>query len=629
MHTRTIEVLEFNSIREKLRQHTQSGLGKRLVDRMAPSTNLERVAGWQAETSQARALLQAAGGHHPLRGTWDISGELARAARGGTLEPGELSRVASVLEGCSRLKRYMEARRELAPDLTSYAASFHLLPELVAGIERCIAGNEVCDHATPCLARLRQKRRSLEDQIQGKLQSLLASPAYRDCIQDGFVSMRQDRYTIPVRADRKNRVMGTVVEASGSGATVFIEPAAVRKLTDELRIARAQEEAEVYQILCALTGEVAAHEREISINLEVLGAYDFAFAKGRLSAELDCSPPELNSCGHLDVRQGRHPLLTGEVVPLDISLGSGVRTLVITGPNTGGKTVVLKTVGLLALMAQCGLHIPAAAGSQLPVFAGVFADIGDHQSIQGSLSTFSSHLTNIISILEELKPGGLVLLDEIGTGTDPAEGASLAAAILEEVWRAGALTIATTHYSDIKRYASERDGFVNGCMAFDEETLRPEYRLELGRSGESRGLWMAARLGLKENVVSRACGFLEHGLHPETSIQPKTKTSRTRRPGAVAPGVFALGDSVYVGTVRERGIVAGLANERGELTVLVKGERIPVNHKRLTLLIPASELYPEDYDLNTVLMAKEDRRLLHDMKRKHTPGVLVVRPGQE
>ncbi|MGI5840480.1 MAG: endonuclease MutS2 [bacterium] len=635
MYANTLSILEYDQIKEGLKEYTVSGLGKRLIDRLQPYTDPGTVENVLRETTEAVVLLRG-GAHVPLHGLHDITEILERVEAGAVLAAGDLLKIGDLLRGCGGMKRYMKSKKAAAPTLCAYAEGLADLAAVESAIDICLEGSRVSDAASARLAKIRQEMKRLEARIQEKLQSLLASAKMREYLQEAFVSVKDGRYCIPVKATYKYQIEGTMVAASGSGATVFIEPAAVRRLAEELLVLRAAEEAEEYQILATLTGDVAEHLAKIRQNVEIMAAYDFALAKGKYSLAVGGTAVPVNSEGRIRFRAARHPLLRGEPIPLDFHIGRNYRILVITGPNTGGKTVALKTVGLLTLMVQSGLHIPVLPDSEAAVFRHVLADIGDGQSIQQSLSTFSSHIGNIAVILEKAGRDSLVLLDEIGTGTDPAEGAALAAAILDELAERGAVAAVSTHYSDIKRYADTRPGFRNGCMEFDPATLQPLYRLKIGEAGSSNAFWIAARLGLKPDVLQRARGYLRKPAEgdafsaapaaPPAGPVPAARVPQKKQPAP--PPVFAVGDCVSVPAQKALGIILEAPDSKGICTVLIRGKRVRLNHKRLVPFVAKEKLYPEDYDMNIVLLSKEDRRLAHDMGRKLVEEVRTVQEGK-
>ncbi len=657
MDDRVLMTLEYTRIREMLAEHALSGLGRDLALNLHPLQHPSAVAAAIAETTEARAILDG-GGQIPLWGLGDMRPIVERASKGGILQAAELVRLADCLRGAAEFRRYMQSKRRTAPNLSRYAEGIVPLRELADEIYASTDGARVADAASPRLAKVRKELRVVEDRIKSKLQSYLTSGQYRDALQENLITMRGDRYAIPIKASHRHKLSGVVVDSSGSGMTVYIEPASVRKLTDDLRILRAQEEAEEYQVLAALSGLVAEQAASIGSNLEIMGVYDLAFAKGRLSIQFDAAPVDIRSDGFVQLLGARHPLITGEVVPLDIVIGHRYRTLVITGPNTGGKTVALKTVGLLALMAQSGLHIPVSGDSAISVFDKVLADIGDSQSIEQSLSTFSGHLRQIASIIEAATKSSLVLLDEIGTGTDPAEGAALAMAILEELHGFGCVTIASTHYSDVKRLADVHPGFVNGRMDFDRETLRPLYHLVIGEAGQSQALWIAGRLGLGQRILDRAREHLEQrpesagdaladggGARSDTPAKSPEATVPRAQPGSTAVATQAaghqtggsssdpadvaadgegikrpwrLGDSVLIDTINQQGVITVLPDKFGQMVVLSRGKRHTVHERRVSLIIGAEHLYPEGYDLRTVLFTWQERKTIHQLQRGGT-----------
>lgn len=641
MDKKALELLEFDKVKSELSNFCQSSLGKELVERLWPMYDQSAVTHALLETSEARHLLDA-GCHIPLGGLSDISEILGRVERGGVIQPIELLQISDLLRGSHRLKRYMADKQELAPLLVAYASGLTDLTDLVEIIMTCIEGSTVSSNASGKLSKTRCQIKLLEERIQERLNSLLSSKSLAPFIQDSFVSVKDGRFVIPIKATYKHKVDGLVVASSGSGSTVFIEPAVVRRLVNELQVLRADEEAEVYQVLAMLAGDVLLHLAAVTLNMQTMAAFDFALAKGRYSRALQGVSPVLNTQRRIKLQDARHPLLGSGAVPLQFSIGQGYRTLLITGPNTGGKTVTLKTVGLLTAMAQAGLHIPAAKDSETAIFQEILADIGDGQSLEQSLSTFSSHMGTIAGILQRATPGCLILLDEIGTGTDPREGAALGAAVLAELYRLGAVTVATTHYGDLKTFAENHRGFRNARMDFDPETLRPLYQLVIGESGESNGLWIAERLGIAKTVVNHArellgqvagpnspgAAFVSRSA-PETSEETQIDQTPVehQRPGAN----LTIGDRVYVPSLGQSGIISSLPDRKGMMTIIVKRRPLQINHRRVTLQLEKEELYPdqEDYDLNIVLISKEDRKLVKKMAKRHVPGaVRVITPGQ-
>lgn len=508
MDKRTLRRLEYYKIQEHLASFAYSPLGKERVMELEPVDDLTTILRWQDETSEGRKLLRL----EPTAeiGGWkDIRNQLQRAGRGAVLEPEDLVAVADTLTAGRVIKNFLQERQESYPLLSELAAALVSLPDLELKIKKAILpGGEVADKASPELSQIRRRIVSSQLHIKDYLENVIRSPNYQKYLQDPLVTMREGRYVVPVKIEYRSQVPGIVHDQSSSGATLFIEPMAVVERNNELRRLIVAEKQEIRRILAGLSAGVAQNLEAIEISLTTLGELDFIMARARYSHALDAWAPVLKGEAVLDIRQGRHPLLKGEVVPVNICIGEDFDTLVITGPNTGGKTVALKTAGLHVLMAQSGLHIPAGEGSRLGVFRQVFADIGDEQSIEQSLSTFSSHMTNIVDIVGRAGKDSLVLLDELGAGTDPTEGAALAQSILEKLHSIGVKTIATTHYSELKNFAYARDRVENASVEFDAITLKPTYRLLIGKPGRSNAFEIATRLGLPEELVDRAREFM-------------------------------------------------------------------------------------------------------------------------
>ena len=626
--------LDYPVIQNQIKEFVASGLGRRLVENMRPLTRLDQVQLSQDETLEARSLLDA-GAQIPLRGLYDITELIDRVRAGSILEAVDLMHVEDFLRGCSELKRYMQQKRGAAPLLAGYSEGIFRLSELEGVIGGALDGSRIASAASTRLGRIREQLLRCEGEIEAKLSQMLGSPTIRGYLQEPFVSIKNGHYVLPVKAASRASVAGVVVDSSGSGATVFIEPAAVRKLTDQKLMLRRQEEDEEYQIRAWLTAETAGYENELRQNLEWMGLFDFIIARARYSRQISGQSVELDPNVSIFLKDARHPLLGAEAVPLTIQMPSTVRTLVITGPNTGGKTVALKTVGLLVAMAQSGIQIPVEAGSKMPVFTKIMADIGDEQSIQQSLSTFSAHMKNIAGIIAQADKNSLILLDEIGTGTDPAEGTALASAILEELHKKGAVTLATTHYEGIKVLAENHPGFINGGMAFDAETLKPLYQLEMGMSGSSHAFWIAQRLGVGSAVIQRAERWLEDPVKTVgtiVSVEPKTEDPGEKQADDSVPKdaiEIQVGDMVIIRVTGEKARVLANDDPKGDLLLQVKDKRIHMHRKRVRPYLDRAVLYPEDYDMNEVLLSKEERKIDKTMGRKITDRVRVIHQGKE
>ncbi|MDR7243930.1 MULTISPECIES: endonuclease MutS2 [Priestia] len=513
MQSRIFHVLEFNKVKEQLQKKVASSLGREKVANLIPSTQYEEVVKWQEATDEATTVLRLRG-NVPLGGIFDVRPSVKRAEIGGTLSSNELLEVASTIYAARQVKQFIEQVVEdedlQLPIITEHIEKLMPLPEVEQTIKMSIDENgTVLDGASDQLRGIRQKLRSTESRIREKLESLIRSSSAQKMLSDAIVTIRNERFVIPVKQEYRSAYGGIVHDQSSSGATLFIEPQAIVTLNNELQEAKVKEKQEIERILIALTVQVAEVANELRQNVYLLGELDFMFAKGRYSHELKASKPKMNDRGYIKLVKAKHPLIAQEdVVANDIELGDQYTSIVITGPNTGGKTVTLKTLGLFTLMAQAGLQIPALDGSEMAVFKHVFADIGDEQSIEQSLSTFSSHMVNIVDILQKVDHESLVLFDELGAGTDPQEGAALAISILDQVYERGARVVATTHYPELKAYGYNREGVVNASVEFDIETLSPTYKLLIGVPGRSNAFEISKRLGLSAEVIERAKGYI-------------------------------------------------------------------------------------------------------------------------
>lgn len=605
-------MLEFDKIRELLKEGASTERARERIDALVPILDQERAEAAIEETTEARKVLDSLG--TPPSGSTQEVREIAQEAElGSLLGAQQLDQIRQFAVLCMRLSRYLGKCRDIAPGIAGYGAGI-------------------------------QDLSPLQDQIRLKLENMLRSS--RSIFSESFVSNRNGHYTVPVKKEHKNKVPGTVIDASSTGATVFIEPSAISRLREELETLRIEEENEEKMILYTLSAMVADSAEAIRINLEYMEELDFIFAKGKLSVSMKASRPKLNTERRIRLVNGRHPLLPIQnSVPLNIEFGGSIKGVIITGPNTGGKTVAMKTVGLLSVMAQCGLHVPCEE-ADLAMNAGFFCDIGDGQSISENLSTFSAHMKNVIRILEQTEEESLVLLDELGSGTDPAEDMGLAVAVLEELRGRGCLFMVTTHYPEVKEYGERTEGVINARMAFDRESLRPLYRLELGESGESCAFYIAKRLGMPQRILNRAekaaygtvAGKTSKRPPEKTDLKPQQKAAASRiRPKRTEPDTgekrrqrqtqigkkFALGDSVMVYPQKKLGIVFAPANDKGEVGVQIQKRKIFVSHRRLRLHVSAEKMYPPDYDFSILFDTVENRKARHAMERKHVPGLEI------
>lgn len=512
MKAKTLKTLEYNKILDLLVQQASSSMAKEELRYLQPMTSVAEIKDALAETTQAQTVILKKGSA-PLGQIYDISAAMTFARKGGVLTMGQLLQILYNLKIAANVTTFLKSDLPPLPAIDAIREVIVTCPRLAENIDRCIISeDEMADNASPALKDIRRSITRQNDAIRNRLNSIINSSDNRTYLQDAIVTVRDGRYVIPVKAEHRGRFQGIIHDQSATGATLFIEPQVIVNMNNELREMELKEKAEVERILAELSSAAAEHFHDITNNQKLLTALDIIFAKGKLSMVMGGEEPEVSEKGALVLKDARHPLIDKKkVVPINIKLGDDYETLVVTGPNTGGKTVTLKTTGLLVLMAQSGLHIPAAGTSTLPVFDHVLADIGDEQSIEQSLSTFSSHMRNIVSILEEMKGNSLILLDELGAGTDPTEGAALAISILENLKARGAYTIATTHYNELKKYALSTKGVENGSMEFNVDTLSPTYRLMIGIPGKSNAFEISRKLGLPEHLIQRASRLLERG----------------------------------------------------------------------------------------------------------------------
>ena len=506
MNDKSLRVLEYYKIIDRLRDKCVSQLGQGLVDQLKPVFTIAEIKKMQQETSEAQGILVQRG-NIPLSGIHDIIHLVKLTEIGSYLNPSQLLTLRQTLVVARRLRTFLkEEDNNSFPILSGLISSLNVFKNLEDTIERCIISEtEISDNASPALRDIRRSIVNKNDSIKGKLNSIITSTTYQKYLQDTIITIRQDRYVVPVKQEYRANVPGLIHDQSSSGATLFIEPMVIVELNNQLKELRLKESAEIERILMEISAEIAQYSTEIKTNQSILKELDFIIAKGKLSLDMRGIEPLINDDKKIRIKNGRHPLISlNEVVPTNIWLGDDFNVLVITGPNTGGKTVTLKTVGLLTLMAQSGLHVPADYGTKLSIFNEVFADIGDEQSIEQSLSTFSSHMTNIVNILGEVTSNSLVLFDELGAGTDPTEGAALAMSILDYLKKLKTTVIATTHYSELKEYALVNEKVENASVEFDVETLRPTYRLLIGVPGKSNAFEISSKLGLPDFIINSA-----------------------------------------------------------------------------------------------------------------------------
>lgn len=641
--TNVYKTLEFNAIIDQLKNYCFTEQAKDNFTKLTPYLSEIEVNAALRETSEARKILEHIG-NPPLVSMKDVNKYLITAKQGGMLLPEQLDYMATVLTAIRRMKDFLNRSKILEIGLPYYEENLNSLDELRDEIQRSIRNNQVDDYATNELRDIRRNISNLEEKIKSKAEGMLKNN--RECYSDSFITNRNGHICLPVKKEYKLKISGSVIDKSSTGVTLFIEPKAISIMNSELIMLKLDEENEVRKILYTLTGLIADYHGIFAENMRVIEKLDFIFAKGKLSVDLCAVAPSINTGRYINIVNGRHPLMDKETcIPLNINIGnnSDIRGVIITGPNTGGKTVAIKTVGLLSLMAQSGLHVPCDE-ADICMNSQVLCDIGDGQNITENLSTFSSHITNILDILKRVNRESLVILDELGSGTDPTEGMGIAIALLDELKNSGCLFLATTHYPEVKQYAEQEGGIINARMAFDRETLEPLYQLELGKAGESCALYIAKRLGMPYGIIKRACkeAYGEKAMteleliYDGESISEKTSPKKeysgprikTAKPNSSLKASkraesFQLGDSVLVYPEKKIGIVCRTSNDKGYILVQMKKKKILINHKRLKLHVPASELYPEDYDFSIIFDTVANRKAKHKMDKGHQPDLEI------
>ncbi|GLX68107.1 endonuclease MutS2 [Paenibacillus glycanilyticus] len=638
MNETVFQRLEYDKLKEKMIGLTVSPAGRLLAERHMPSSNRNQIKAWLSETEEASALLSS-GASVPLSAMDGIDPFLSLLGKGRIYTETELDQLLAWLVSISQMKRYMNNKRGIAPTIASYADSMNDCPNLRQELDRCIRYGRLTDQASPDLGTIRRHLIALEDRIHKKLEASLSK--YKSALQDPIISKRRGKSVISVKREHRKLVPGTVWDESASGQTLFIEPIDVAELQQEWQEWSAEEERERTIILSRLSDEAEHYKWELLQNREAMASFDFMLARGKLSLSYDGKPVTLSDEPVIKLIDARHPLLGGTAEPINVELGIGWKQLIITGPNTGGKTVALKTIGLLALLVQSGLLVPASPQSRFGVFRHILADVGDGQSLEQSLSTFSSHIAVLKEMLRVADEHTVILLDELAAGTDPGEGIALSIAVLEELLKRKALTAATTHFNEIKKFASRTSGCMNARMAFDSETLRPLYRLEIGEAGDSHAFAIARRFGLPEHVMQRAEKLAEGRteIRLETAdvkqadisdepMKVKEVNKRFQSPadhkekGPVL--TFNSGDAVWIYPLKRSGIVFQPADERGEVIVQVQGKKMAFNRKRLKPYISREELYPgAEYDMDIVFDTKENRKKRKLMSRKYVEGLTI------
>lgn len=612
MNQETYNKTQFNTIKEKLMTYAISYYGKERIKALQPSSQLEVVKKRLQETSEAKALLQA-NLHVPFMGLNAIEHLTKQVEKGFILEPNELVSYADFLRSSRLIQSFMQKNQFIAPLLARYSDSLQLFSTIEDEIYHVIRNNQVENDASRELRKIRRAIQECEKEIELKLNAFLRNGQNKPKIQEAMVVKKNDRYTVPIKAAYKNQIAGMIIDTSSKGTTVFVEPTTVTKLNDKLYQLRMEEATEVYQILATLTGLIAEQMTSIHSNVEVIAQYDMIVAKAKFSREINGIEPEINQEGIVEFVNVKHTLLGESAVPLNLSLGKDYRGLTITGPNAGGKTVVLKTVALISLQTMIGVQIIADQGTNIAIFDQIYVDIGDQQSIENALSTFSGHMHNISEILAKTKQNSLILLDEIGSGTEPNEGAALAIAIMEAFYKKGSIIMTTTHYGEIKRFSEEHEDFLTAAMAFDTVNLSPKYQLILGETGESNAFWIANKMNLDQHVVKQAQNYL-HERNYSTKKETSLHKVKKQKEQTIFPN-YEKGDRVFWTEKKKIGLIYATMEMTDDVVIYVEKEKITVHKRQIKLDRSATELYPPNYDLNSLFEDYHDRKRNRDLER--------------
>ncbi len=625
--------IEFNKVKDIWSELASTDYAKEQIKKADIILSERELRKALQDTTDSRELIEKLG-NPPLQNVTEIREILTIAETGSCLTPYQLERVERVLVAVERMMDYLAQGKQYENALSYYDENLNPLLDLKDEISSQIRNEEVDDRASKELYDLRNQIVSMEETIKLKADQIIRkNKAY---IADSYHTVRNGRVCVPVKKEYKFKIPGNVIDKSSTGSTLFVEPEGLAKCYEDLELLRIDEENEVYRILYTLTAMVSSYAAIMEENVKMMEKLDYIFSKGKLSIDLDCAEPSINLDRCIKLVKARHPLMDKEInVPLDFSLGEeGIRGIVITGPNTGGKTVSIKTVMLSCYMAQCGLHV-ACKEADICMNSSYLSDIGDGQNLSENLSTFSAHIKNVLAILNEVNHDSLVIMDELGSGTDPAEGMGIAVAILEELRKSNANFLVTTHYPEIKEYAAKTEHIVNARMAFDRETLRPTYEMIIGEAGDSCAFYIAERLGMPSEMLAVAAeaaygkeAAKEYAFSGKKKSAKRNKGSRIIKNKKIHSTAeleqkFSIGDSVMIYPDKKIGIVCEPINSKGILRVQLPNKKIYINHKRVKLHVKADQLYPEDYDFSIVFDTVEQRKARHEMSRKLTDKVLV------
>lgn len=623
--------IEFDKIKEIWKTLAVTDKAKEIIGETDICMSESELRKLLRDTTNSKCLIEKLG-MPPLQNVAEAKEILLIAEKGDCLTPYQIERVEKVLVAVRRLKDYLNRGKMYNNPLAYYEENLDAVESLHEEISRQIRNGSVDDYASKELRQIRSAIIQCEEQMKQKAEQVMR--ANKECMADSYCTTRNGRICVPVKKEYKFKISGSVIDKSATGNTFFMEPVSVAKYYEELQQLGVSEENEVYRILYTLTAMVAEAVPVMNENIRLIEKLDFIFSKGKLSIDMDATEPSINTERRIVLKDARHPLMDQRInVPLQFTIGEQTRGIIITGPNTGGKTVAIKTVMLSCIMAQCGLHV-ACTDADICMNSGYLCDIGDGQDIAENLSTFSAHIKNVLEVLQEVNRDSLVILDEMGSGTDPAEGMGIAVAILEELRKSGCLFLVTTHYPEVKEYADKTQNVINARMTFDKETLRPTYQMVIGEAGESCAFYIADKLGMPNEMLRTAIraaygetavsGY--HFQKADTVIQKqdmhkisKVKKRISRKDLSTK---YRLGDSVLIYPDKRIGIVCEPINEKGVLRVLLKDKKIWINHKRVKLYIAAKKLYPADYDFSIIFETVANRKLKHDMERKYMEEVL-------
>lgn len=619
--------IEFDKIKELWKNLCITDKAKEQIDKISFYLSERELRKQLKDTTDSRTMLEKLG-MPPLPNVEEIKEILMAAEKGDCLTPFQLERVEKMLAAVRRLRDYLKRGKIYENAIAYYDENLDAAEDLREEISRQIRGGEVDDYASKELFQIRNQIVKCEEQMKQKAEQILRS--HKEYMADNYCTLRNGRLCLPVKKEYKLKINGSVIDKSATGNTLFMEPVSISRYYEEIQLLKISEENEVYRILYTLTAMTADRSEVLRNNINMIEKLDFIFSKGKLSMDLDGVEPFINLERKIILKNARHPLMDRAInVPLQFSIGTGVSGIVITGPNTGGKTVAIKTVMLNCMMAQCGLHV-TCENADICMNSSYLCDIGDGQNLAENLSTFSSHIKNVLEVLQNADRDSFVIMDELGSGTDPAEGMGIAIAILEELKRTGCLFLVTTHYPEVKEYAKHTESIVNARMTFDQETLQPTYQMIIGEAGESCAFYIADRLGMPKEMLQTAVRYaygesavskyqfrneknnLEH--HRSNKIRKTVKNKKDIK----LQEKFRRGDSVMVFPDKKIGIVCEPMNDKGVLRVQMSDKKIWINHKRVRLQVAASELYPEDYDFSIIFDTVENRKKRHDMERKYT-----------